>query len=482
MADSSQQFKIEIVSVADNAGFKSSSQASQQLKVDTSDLSDETKRQLGMLPPLAEAQGKVVEEVEHETLSRREQRKVLTEVGNAAGLTGSALGELAYGPVGAALALTAVYESLKKGVEAVETAAEELDKEDLAEHQEAIKNVQTAWDDAKTEWAKYSAAVNNAGGGEDPVKKQIADIKAVTDARIEASKRYQEELGRQEIQYLRAHGASPAAIAAAEARQRNALDALDAQKRNADGTAMDQQELTLRKNAQPGLDRAASVADAALAAARARELETQNQLNDATAKLNPNTKTGAELAAKREAANSALGDAHQQSDFIEVPGGQTIDNRQQKARDIAAAQEQLAEVNAEIERTKKAQAVATEQHDRAVAAAAEAEEKARNTDQLGRENAKRTATLPGKIQTDQTVQSIDNEGVQGAAILASIAQGTHETVGQLLLETGKTQQQIKNLLHELVTGHADLSTVVAQLRSQLAQAHAQIHAYPVSTN
>ena len=102
MSDNSQDLRIHIISDADTKGFTQSTAATKTLKVDTSDLSDETKRQLGLLPQHEEALKKIPPEatgkgIKEISLKGREMREIfskLNEMIPGLGLAMRGLGEV----------------------------------------------------------------------------------------------------------------------------------------------------------------------------------------------------------------------------------------------------------------------------------------------------------------------------------------------------------------------------------------------------
>jgi hypothetical protein len=225
MAD--QEFKLIISGDASGAvsAAQQASKATGGLKVDTSDLNDETKRSLGLLPQLSDGIKKGGEASENAALSSRELRKVLMDIGNvAAPGAGHAMSELAFGPVGAALALFAVYEMIQKKIEDIDAKLESLNAENLAAHKTAVENLWKAWDDARTAQQKYDIAVKEAGQSKDPAGARLAEIKAISAAQTEANLKYLEELGQLKVLWLESHGGTPEQIAAAKQSNQQAID------------------------------------------------------------------------------------------------------------------------------------------------------------------------------------------------------------------------------------------------------------------
>ncbi len=118
MSNEAQEFKLLITGDASSAvgAFQKTGDASKKLKVDTSDLGDETKKLLGISTPAADGAKKLGEEIgksgEHAEKGGREMRRLINEIGNVAGVAD--LGAVSMGELGVAVfAVGAALEILK---------------------------------------------------------------------------------------------------------------------------------------------------------------------------------------------------------------------------------------------------------------------------------------------------------------------------------------------------------------------------------
>jgi hypothetical protein len=152
----------------DHAGLQPASAAVKSLKVDASDLSDETKRLLGLLPQLTSS------------------------------------------------------------LQAVDQAADDLNHQDFNAHRAAIQNVQAAWVNARLELLQYAAAVANAGQDKDPAATRLRQIQEISAAQTGAYVQELEALQKIQIAWLKAHPAqfSPDEIASAQESNRREIESV----------------------------------------------------------------------------------------------------------------------------------------------------------------------------------------------------------------------------------------------------------------
>jgi hypothetical protein len=491
-----QEFRIHIVSDADNTGFKSAGASSAELRAQLVRLEEEQRlanvqglSAVGLDEEIAKTKSKlaaaikseVVPAVELETLSHRETRKVLNEIGNVvAPGAGRALGELAFGPVGAALALTAAFEYLRKKIEDVEKQEEELNQEQLTEHQKSIDDLKQAWVDTKKALGDYYAEMNTAGTEKDPTKKQLENIKAVTDAQLESSKKIIEALGKQEIAWLRAHGGTEQQIAAAEERMRMAEAKIDSQKEFADGVGGLQQEQKMRSAQDYELQRKAI--EAVELAGRAKEENKKNadELAFANEALDPSKAAGKALAKKQQDAADLMAAAQGMRGGKETVGTDdqggsvVIDHDAIKAKAIADAQVAVDAANAEFNRLVARQAQLSakvfplqEQEKETGIRAAEATGESET-------NRGRLRELPGEIQQAQRVQSVTDTGESAVEVVNTHGGKTNASLGELAAVLKLTEQQKLNIISGILNHTLNLQSVFVGLESRLSKQEADL--------
>jgi hypothetical protein len=487
--------EYKITTTADLTGAERAADSLEQLKLRLAQLNEEQRianvqgiTAVGLDQEIAEAKtrlaaalrSEVVPAVELENLSHRETRRVLDVIGNvAAPGAGRALGELAYGPVGAALALAGAFEYLRSKIDEVAKQEEDLNEQELSEHQKNIEALQTAWDNTQKALGDYYAALATAGDEKDPTKKQLDNIKAVTDAQIESSKKIIEALGKQEVAYLRAHGGSPDQIADAEARTQSQVRGLDADKANADGPALLQLEQQKRLAQDAQLQRDAIAAEQQAAAAKAANDKNARELAGVNDQLDPSTKPGKALKEKQEAAATALKNAQEMPDQVAdvSPAGGVIlrDNTAAKAAAIAKAQEDIAVAAAArlVERQKQLQdnEFALQEKEKETA------KRASDANATSTTNRARLKELPGDINQAQQVQGINQTG---DAIVDKINERdatTGQTLGAMGAAAHLNQSQIIEIARELLAGqltHAQEIAGLKALAAQLQQKNAQL--------
>lgn len=200
------------------------------------------------------------EMAEHANVHHREMRELFTHMNKLVPGLGEAMHAAFAGPIGPlillGIAIGGVQEVFKK-------YNEELDKvsaDQIKEHTAEIGRVKSAWDGAQQAIGKYYAALATAGEEKDPIEKALANIKAVESAQIESSKKIIEALGKQEVAFLRAQGASPDQIAAAEQRNAERTEREDARKEYGEGVGGLQAEQAARQAADARLKAEAEAA------------------------------------------------------------------------------------------------------------------------------------------------------------------------------------------------------------------------------
>ena len=498
-----QEFRIHIVSDADNTGFKSAGDSSVELRARLAALNEEQRlanvqgiSAVGLDEEIAKVKSKlaqaikseVVPAVELETLSHRETRKVLNEIGNVvAPGAGRALGELAFGPVGAALALATAFEFLRKKIEDVEKQEEELNQEQLTEHQKNVDALKQAWLDTQKALGDYYAEMATAGTEKDPTKKQLENIKAITDAQLESSKKIIESLGKQEVAWLRANGGTPEQIAAAEERTRLAEAKIDSKKEFADGVGGLRLEQQQRSNQDSELQRRAI--EAVQEAGKAKEENKKNieALAFTNESLDPTKPAGKALAKKQQDAADAMAAAQglrggKETVATDDQGGSVvIDYDAIKAKAVAAAQVAVDEANAEVARlTSRQQQLESkvfqlEENERITAA------NATNATGQSVTNRGRLRELPGEIEQAGRVQAVKDTGESAVEVVNTHGGRTNASLGELAAVLKLTEQQKLNLISGILNHTLSLQNVFKGLESRLSQQESKLLALQQQT-
>jgi hypothetical protein len=470
MADSEKTLKIEIDLAKTGSGDTDAAAGLRKIKIETGDLNDETKRSLNLLPPLEENLKKGGKAAKEAGISHSELGKTLLEIGNvAAPGAGHALNELAFGPVGAAQALIGAFEMVRKTIEAVEKEEEALNDENLTEHQASIKNIQTAWDDAATEFGKYLAKISHAGEGEDAIKKQIERAKELVTAELEGQLKIQEALGKTETARLRASGATPEQIAAAEARNQEGIDYIQSSLDKTRGSSSLIEEQSAREKKKKELEENAEFMTKAARDADKNFQADQGKLKKDRDALDPTTPEGKALQKKIDDAGKKLQVAVDSPDYtIDYAPGPEIDRRADKQKNIVSAQADRDAANAERTNYQKEADTLTGNEDERVRRNAEANDAAKNARDQAEKNADRLAQLPGEIEEDSKKEASEEHTRKVTEILAAHGGRLNESLGQLAAETGKTHEQTLNIVQSIIDGHFTLQQRIAQLEAQLA--------------
>jgi len=474
MADSNEQFKIEIISTADNGGFTSTTKAVDGLN---STVTTGARAHEDLAQATKEA-GKVTEEA---GIPHRELRKILFDIGNqAAPGAGRALGELAYGPIGVALALVSAYELFKKSLEADGEEAEKLG-ELLGQPfgTSGIEEIKKKWDEASQSLAAYYSAMANAGRDEDAEEATLKRIKALNDAKIESLKKEIAALGEVTIARLRANGANEAQLDAAKEQTRRQLESLDSTKEHADGSGALLKEQRDRTANAPVLDRNAQQAILNQVAADSRFKSDQDDLQHYRNILGMGEKGNESADSKdwqkqKEDAESELEAAKAASKKARRIGWQQdIDSTdkdlataQQKVDQLSATEQRYRELEARLSASETAR---TKERDDADAAgkAAKAESE---------RNQARLNQLPGEINQAQSVErekgfssTVTDAGkTQLREIAAAHGQSVQEAMaalqqgylaGQALLKASK----------ESVAAHSEQAGLINQMLAKQRQ-------------
>lgn len=175
-----QEFKLLITGDASSyvGATGQAGDATNKLKIDTSDLSDETKRSLGLLDPLKENSKDLGTEVEKAGEkfggSRRELREMGNELGRATGLAGA--GRLMMGGIAvAAFAAAKSIEFLKNTWEQIQESIKGPVNIEIKDDAARISAVAKSWNEYADARAKVIAANNT------PEKLAGQEVKALED-------------------------------------------------------------------------------------------------------------------------------------------------------------------------------------------------------------------------------------------------------------------------------------------------------------
>jgi hypothetical protein len=391
-----QEFKIIITGDASSgiAAARQAGDATKKLKVDTSDLSDEWKRANGVLPPLEENLKKNGKAAEESGLSHRELRRVLSDIGNvAAPGAGRALGELAFGPVGAALALVSAFEMLRKKLDEVDKEFENLNAEQLEEHRKSVEEVWTAWDTAKQELLKYDEAVKQAGKEKDGSAERLKMIQTISAAQTEANLKEFDERQKVYLLVLKTRGASAEQIAAAKEQGRAARDQIveSAANRSLDNI---QADIDRRKDRQSDFDSTAAAEQNRVARADV----ALDQANDAKAKAtDPKAAAAAQAAVDKALAELDKWKAINKADRVPVEHDLEHQRIAQANYDTAAAT---------VARQKSAEDAANKAISAATAEKNAAEEALHRVTEAGTSNASTITRESREVETGRAVEAI----------------------------------------------------------------------------
>ncbi len=418
-------------------------------------------------------------ETEEAGLSHHELRKVLTHIGNVvAPGCGRALAELALGPVGAALALVAVYEKVKEKIEEIDKAWEELSSKELESHTQAVEKWKQAWADAAVAAAAYNTAMSTAAMDKDPAGTELKNLQTITAARNKAHDERMEQLKKEEIAYLKAHGASPEQIAQVEESQRISRE----ENKHKEGQVSNQQieaDIENRRKDQPNLDATARAATDKVRAAQQALDKSEKEKKDAEEAAATAKKIEEKYNKQTEVVyhpwRDPLGFVGSGFDFF---SGRT---------DAEIAEYRRAKKEAEGQKDAEQRAVdAKIELDNANAEKSEA-------DRIAQENLEKSGKsgIPGQegseareLAAKKNLQKTETEEEQKQRLLNSqpfriYDQQTGQLSGTLQLEkllaaTGKTHAQQEAILNQIVDGQETFVNVVIKLAHQFDQQQQQI--------
>jgi hypothetical protein len=442
MAD--QEFRIRIISEADNSGVKSATAAHEDLKGETGRLTDATKES--------------AKSAEHDVLARQEQKRILLDIGNVvAPGAGQALMELAIGPVGVALALVGAYEMLKKTLEDNEAELDKVAEAAAKPQTGGIEAIRAAWENAAKATGAYYAAMQTAGQDNDPVATEIKRAKELADAQTATSKSIISDLGQQTIARLRDLGATEAQIDAAKRQTQAQLDALDKAHEHAVGSDALKKEQAERLAQNDKLQREANQAIADQHKAEAeynKKYGPGGTLPKVQDQLDPSTEAGKTLKKRLDEANSKLMSAQNMPDVVSGMGvGPDIDNRETKRLAIEEAQSELEKAQAEATALRKEYDQLKRDFPMAESAKAAADKRAANATSASENNQARLRQLPDEIGQAQTVESTKDHAQSVIDVLHSTSRQFNTTFGQFASAVGLTEQQKLNIV-ERILNHA----------------------------
>lgn len=462
MAEADKKLTIQIVTTVDNSGLKSATAETKEvadadkiLKKETEAVTDATKEQSLHL----EGSGKVFSVL----------NKIVPELGHK-------LHAAFMGPLGPLVLLGFAIAEVKKEIAEYDKQLDELTETELAQHSESVKNVKKAWDEAQSAVASYQAALKTSGQESDPIKKQLDGIRAVADAEIEASRRVIEALGRQEIAYLRAHGATPEQIESAEARQQIDIEKLNAQKERTDGIDALKLEQATRTQKAPELEQQARTARAEANQAKEEFDRKQDEMQRLRAALDPSTVTGKKLSGDVEAASKQIEELKQFRDM------------QQKGSDTYAAYDALiprAEENLQ-EKTSVLDRYRTRLSQLESTASArelnynERSAVATNLEAQSIVNQGRIRQLPDEISQAEKVQGATDTGRKLAAVINERDSQTGKTLGEMGAAAHLNQSQIIEIARRLLSGQMTHAQAISGMRTLINQLEAQNRSFSMS--
>jgi len=420
----------------------------------------------------AGAMGKSAEGAHESGLKHGELEKVVHRLGDAAvpGL-GRAISELGSGPLGVALVLIDVFEKLKAKIEDDEAAMDKL--ADLASKpiNAGTEGLRKAFDEAATALGKFRTALTG-GADDDVIHTQIERSKQLIAVELEGQKQITEALGKTEVARLRASGATPDQIAAAQSRTQAAVDAIDQKIHSADGSSGLIAEQTTRKAAQKDLENKAVAAIEAERAARVKFENDQATLKNARDALDPRTNTGKALADRKQKAVEALTEANEQPDIVSGMGmGPDINNRAAKAAAIKDAQDEMDKVNAAEAQWKSTKKNLEANEADRVQAVTTAEENSSKAQRAATTNNKRLEQLPGEIDQTTKVEGIQEHSARVVEMLNQHGGTLNKSLGELAAATNKTHNQTLNIVQSILDGHSSFQVRMAQLEAQLRGIH-----------
>ena len=355
------------------------------------------------------------------------------------------------GVIGAGAAFYLLYQHLQSVNAELDKTLSEMDRLNLQQHARAIQSVADAWGNAQSALGKYYAEMDTAGKDRDPIATQLKNIKQLRDAQLDATKQEIEALGRREVARLRAEGASPEQIAAAEERTRRRTADIDAQKQHEDGVGDLEREQTKRLADRDKLQRDYLAAQKTANDAKAAKASHDARLQEFSDLLNPTTKSGAERAAKQKEIDDKKSQADALSDQVPVPGviGVYQENAQKKKllAEAADAQTQLDNQRALAEQGIRDLKSSQFGVDRAADASAIRAERAKRA---STDNQDRLTDIPGELDQARKVEAV-------------------KSTENLVDSAAQTGTQSSTVAQDIASHHASLNDGITQLNAAQAK-------------
>ena len=181
-----------------------------------SELADSTKKLASETADLSDETKKASSAAEEHNTHLQGGRMIFGALDRIVPHLGHALHAAFSGPLGPVILLGMAIAEVYKKIGEVNKALEDLNAAEFADHKAAIDEVWKAWDTCRQEVLKYQTAVKEAGQDKDPAASHLKRIKEISAAQTEAASKEIEELGKVQVAWLKAHGASPEQIAAAQ--------------------------------------------------------------------------------------------------------------------------------------------------------------------------------------------------------------------------------------------------------------------------
>ena len=378
---------------------------------------------------------------------------------------GHELHALFLGPVGPAILLGIAVATVREKLAAYNEELDKVGEAEIEEHAAAVARLQNAWQEAEIALGKYWASMATAGGEKDPTKKQLDNIKAVTDAALDANKKEIESLGRIEVAYLRAHHGTPEQIAAAEERTRASVEKIDRTKQFEDGVGSLMAEDEDRKKNDRA--RAAEAVAALDTAAKAKQKFDEQSAELAGLWKKPEASA---LAEEKAGVDARLMAAKTAPDFISNPmvAGGRVDMREENKKFLEETQSESDRLEVKMKSLREREA----QLKRDLAETAMnkdiAETDAATKTEISIHNRARLSELPGEISQAQKVQGATDQGRAAVDVLNQRGGQLHMTLGELVTATHKTHEQTVKIIESVVSGHASFALRMAQLEAQVA--------------
>lgn len=414
------------------------------------------------------------------TVSMRELTVIARELanGNFSRLPGSAsilagqFGLLKYvfsaagaGIISVGVAAYFLYEHLNQVNAELDKTTEALEKQNLEEHAANVRRLADAWNDAQKEIGKYYAELATAGADKDPIKTQLDNVTKLRDAELEATKQKIEALGKEEVAYLRAHGATPEQIAAVEERTRRQGESIDAQKAANDGPEALAREQQMRSKNDARLQRESNAAIQKAADARLALEQHDAEMKEKSDFLDPAKDPAKERSKKREAANAELSSASQMITGFDAENN--IDYTAMRAAAINAAQEKLDAVNHEEEAAKTRLAQLKSETFSLTEKAAQSETESKNAQNVSETNRGRLRQLPGEQAQTGKIATVNDQSRQFQDIISTRDQRTGETIGQMGAHIGQTNDQILKTVDKIINQQMTVQQVLAAYEARI---------------